>query len=75
MTEKIKTAKEVETMAVRESIYELLEQCTVDQVSFFFQIHLNAPWQGFKNCPENKLSENYELIRRTVLSNKSKGNE
>jgi hypothetical protein len=37
------------------------------------RIHDNAPWKGLTNCPEHKLDETYDLLRRTAIKNAADG--
>lgn len=69
MTEIPLPVSKFRTEAVRKVIGELLDQCTDKQRAHLHQIHNSAPWHGLKNCPENKLDETYELLRRTVMKN------
>lgn len=54
---------------MRDAIDELIAECTDAQVAGLHRIHDNAPWKGLGNCPADKLSTAYELLRRTVMQN------
>ena len=68
---KIPSSNEVQEKSLRDAIDALVAECTEKQVSFLNRIHDNAPWKGLKNCPVTKLTETYELLRRTVSENQS----
>jgi hypothetical protein len=63
------TAEQFRVKAMRDGISELMEQCTEEQLALLHRIHDNSPWKGLANCPDNKLADTYELLRRTVLKN------
>lgn len=63
-------AEEVVRNALRDATLALLMECTADQVEFFHHIQNSSPWRGFDNCPSNKLSLAYELVRRTVIKSR-----
>jgi hypothetical protein len=62
----IVTAQQLRNDAVRQGIAGLMEQCTEVQNASLHRIHDGAPWKGLANCPDNKLDETYELLRRTL---------
>ena len=68
----LKSSADVKRESMLVSIKELLAECTEDQACFFNRIHNRAPWKGIDNCPENRLAESYQLIRRTVIENRAK---
>lgn len=61
------SAKEVQAKALRDATEAGLALCTPKEVAFFNKIHDQAPWKGWANCPDEKLVESYELVRRTVM--------
>ena len=61
-------AEQLQEQALRGGIADLMSQCTEKQNAFLHQLHDGASWRGLANCPADKLSETYELLRRTVLS-------
>jgi hypothetical protein len=67
----IMNSNEVKAAALRAEIENLLHECTDAQKLGLHRIHDNAPWKGFVNCPPEKLSETYELVRRTVMGNRA----
>ena len=66
------SAAEVQSQSLRDGINALLEDCTEKQRAFLHRIHDSAPWKGLANCPPDQLSLSYELLRRTVIENRSK---
>jgi len=71
----VPTAKQITEQALRKAIEDLSKRCTEKQVAFLHKIHDSAPWKGLDRCPENKLTETYELLRRTVISNQKENIE
>lgn len=67
------TSDAVRIKALRDGIDDMLQQCTQVQQEFLHHIHDSAPWKGLSNCPDSKLSETYELLRRTVNANRISG--
>lgn len=67
----IPNALELRNAAVRDGIDALLKLCTREQAEGFFRIHFSAPWRAFNFMPDNKLDESYELLRRTVIKNRT----
>ncbi len=63
------SAEAAKTKTLRDGIDSMLDMCTEPQRAFLNRIHDNAPWRGLANCPDNKLAETYELLRRTVSAN------
>lgn len=63
------SAKDLRIKALRDGIAELMTQCTEAQVAGLHRIHDRAPWKGLANCPDDKLVDTYELLRRTVIHN------
>jgi hypothetical protein len=66
------SAKKMQIDALRNGINDLVLRCTDKQIKFLQTIHDNAPWKGLANCPDDKLAETYELLRRTVIVNGDK---
>lgn len=62
----IPTASEFTANALRAEIDRLLAMCTEKEEAFFYKIHASAPWKTFENCPDDKLSGYYDLVRRTL---------
>lgn len=60
------SSKELQTNAVRQAINEALPLLSDKGRALIHRIHDNAPWKGLANCPDAKLSETYELIRRSL---------
>lgn len=69
---KLPTAREVQDELLRVDILKMLDECTETQIAFLHRVHDNAPWKGLANCPSAKLFETYDLVCRTVVSNRSK---
>ena len=67
----IQTAEEIVRDALVRATNDLLEVCSDDQVALFHRIQNSAPWKGFENCKGSDLINAYELVRRTVLKNRS----
>lgn len=67
------SAEAVRVKALRDGIDDMLEQCTQVQQAFLHRIHDSAPWKGLANCPDSKLPETYELLRRTISANRAAG--
>jgi hypothetical protein len=63
------SAEAAKTKALRDGIDSMMDLCTEKQIAFLNKIHDNAPWKGLANCPDNKLVDTYELLRRTVAAN------
>lgn len=63
------SAESAKVKALRDGIDSMLDLCTEQQQAFLHRIHDNAPWKGLSNCPDGKLSETYELLRRTIAAN------
>lgn len=66
------SAEQIKEQALRQGISDLMGECSEKQNAFLHRIHDNAPWKGLANCPAGKLSETYELLRRTVAENERK---
>lgn len=66
------SAEALRATTLRSGIAELFEECDAVQQAFLHRIHDSAPWGGIANCPDNKLAETYELLRRTVSMNRAK---
>ncbi len=67
----IPTAKEVTRRALHEAIEVLMVECTVEQNAFLHRINDSAPWKGLANCPDKDLPGMYDLVVRTVVSNRA----
>lgn len=62
---------DMQEKAARDAIDGLLDECTDAQNVWFHKIHNAAPWKGVRHIPVAKLSESYELLRRTVIKNRA----
>lgn len=67
------SAADVQINALRAGIDDMLVQCSEKQREFFHRIHASSPWKTIDKCPPGKLSESYELLRRTIIKNHGKG--
>lgn len=67
------STEQLRVKSLRDGISELMLECTAKQIGMLHRIHDNAPWKGISNCPESKLSDTYELLRRTVMGNAKVG--
>lgn len=51
---------------IRQAINDALPLLSEKGRALIHRIHDNAPWKGLANCPDSKLNQTYELIRRSL---------